>query len=485
MTATAPLASLADFSDRLSPMVVKELRQGLRTRMFGGVLLVLHLLLILITLVSGAARDAGETSWLLDGLSTLVLCVILPLRGFSALAEEIKANTLETLVLTRLSAARIVFGKWASLALQSLLVALSLMPYVVARYVFGGADLLGELGFLGLKWIAGMVIAAGIVCLSTQKQFWLRAVVVALVAFGPSVMAISYIFIRTFSPSGTSSFAVFGAAFGSLPPGWVLALAVIAGAAWLIFFFLSLAATRIAPAASHLAVVKRLVHAGTILILILVAWAATSLTTGLLIAAATVASMASMDALIETRNEVPSLLIPFYRRGLAGRVLAWFLTPGWPNGMVYSMAIACALALAALVMANAEAAMRAWMAVAGTWMCAALVHLICAGRWRDLLAPYIGMSLFLGVLQYFLMLIATTLAVATDVRWPGVLMPGTVEATLTFAKAKASSAEMEFLRLLGFGISCLWPLLLALIAALALHQTRHVRMEARHLAAES
>ena len=45
---SATVAGLQDFSDRLSPMVVKELRQGLRTRWFGGLMLVLHGLLVLI-----------------------------------------------------------------------------------------------------------------------------------------------------------------------------------------------------------------------------------------------------------------------------------------------------------------------------------------------------------------------------------------------------------------------------------------------------
>lgn len=488
MTTAAPLESLADFPDRLSPMVVKELRQGLRTRMFGSVLLVLHVLLVLSTLVSSVARNVDETRWLIDGLSVLVLCMVMPLRGFSALAEEIRANTLETLVLTRLSSARIVFGKWASLALQSLLVALSMMPYVVARYVYGGADLPGELTTLGMKWLIGIVVAAGVVCLSTQKQFWLRAVVVAMVSFAPLMASISITIMGRSSGGGAGSYYyLFSTPLTKALAGGWLALAVIAASAWLIFFFLSLAATRIAPAASHLAVVKRLVHALALLLFVLAAWVVNDPTGGLLIAAGVVASLATMDALIETRNEVPSLLIPFYRRGSAGRVLAWFLTPGWPNGMVYSVAITGGLMLAAVGTGHTDMARAIWLMVAGTWMCATLVHLVCASRWRDLLAPYIGMNIFLSVVQSFFLVISMTLISTSGVGWIGVLMPDTVEPTLTFARtnSKVSPGELKFLLWLGLGLSCLWPLTLSLMAALALRKTRSVRTEARLLAAES
>ena len=42
---TTPLPLLRDFSDRLSPMVVKEMRQGLRTRFFTAALILFHVLL--------------------------------------------------------------------------------------------------------------------------------------------------------------------------------------------------------------------------------------------------------------------------------------------------------------------------------------------------------------------------------------------------------------------------------------------------------
>ena len=266
MTSVAPLT---DFPDRLSPMVVKELRQGLRARLFGGVMLVLHLLLILFTLMSGGAGNAAEVSGWFDGIITLVLCVILPLRGFSAVADELKARTLDMLVLTQLSAGRIVFGKWASIASQSLLIALSVLPYVVARYVFGGLDLFGEVTALFYKWLGGAVLAAVIIALSTQRQFWLRALIIGLpLLMGGCGMASFFMLSRMSAGSGAAvtTFSVLGMGGG----GGSVSVPVMLGlAVWVIFFCLGLAATRIAPEASLLAVVKRSVHLAVLLILLL------------------------------------------------------------------------------------------------------------------------------------------------------------------------------------------------------------------------
>ena len=54
MNTTLPL--LRDFSDRFSPIVVKELRQGLRTRFFTSALILFHtfIILLLITVTFGA-----------------------------------------------------------------------------------------------------------------------------------------------------------------------------------------------------------------------------------------------------------------------------------------------------------------------------------------------------------------------------------------------------------------------------------------------
>src|SRR5690606_36103787 len=111
-----PTAGRVDeFSDRLSPMVVKELRQGLRSKVFVTLFLVMQGLLcvvLLFTLAANRPDSAGpiisRTIFLLFGLSVLVAQ---PLRGIGAIHQEIKGDTIDLMVLTRLGSWGIVLGK--------------------------------------------------------------------------------------------------------------------------------------------------------------------------------------------------------------------------------------------------------------------------------------------------------------------------------------------------------------------------------------
>ncbi|HEY1048714.1 MAG TPA: hypothetical protein VGE39_03125, partial [Prosthecobacter sp.] len=308
--------TLTDFPDRISPMVVKELRQGLRTRLFVGVLWMLHLTLVLLTLISGSAQNNAEAQGWFDGIITLVLCLILPMRGFSAMADELKSGTLDMLVLTRLSAGRIVFGKWASIVSQSLLIALSILPYVVARYVFGGLDLFGEIAVLFYKWLGGAVAAAAIIAVSTQRLFWVRALIVGLPVLIGGFGMFSFMMISGIG--GMAGGSMMASAITELTSASTFFMILGAGI-WLVFFFLSLGATRHAPAASLLPVVKRGVHFGVFALVLLAA--VVFKINAVVVAAAAVLWLVMMDALTEHVNDVPSVYAAFYRRGWVGRTL--------------------------------------------------------------------------------------------------------------------------------------------------------------------
>ena len=97
------LTPLRDFSDAISPMVVKELRHGLRTRFFTAALISFHALLLCI-LASGLAGVDGETLNGIFWFTTLVsLLGVLPFRGFAALTSENDGGTLDMLTLTSIT----------------------------------------------------------------------------------------------------------------------------------------------------------------------------------------------------------------------------------------------------------------------------------------------------------------------------------------------------------------------------------------------
>lgn len=466
--------AIMDFSDRLSPMVVKELRQGLRTRLFGGVLLTLHLMLVLLTLMSGGAENAAVVSGWFDGIATLVLCIIMPLRGFSAVADELKSGTLDMLALTRLSAGRIIFGKWAAIASQSLLLMLSILPYVVARFVFGGLDLFGEIEALFYKWLAGVVIAAVIVALSTQRQFWLRAVVVFLPLMIGGCGAFSFMVMTRMGTSTTSGSMV---SFFIKSGGGSSMLVVVGMATWAIFFFLSLAATRIAPTASLLSVVKRSVHLVMILSLLLLGWLNGSGAEMGMIAAG-VLNLLMIDALTERVNEVPSVYATFYQRGWPGRVALWLLAPGWVTGLVYSALLVALVTVYVGCTRSVEEAKLVAAGSAGTWMIAALVQLFSTRKSRDLLPPFIIFWLIVNVMIATLgSLLILPLTMKGTTAWFTSALPQLLPSGYASAQPGDKAALLD----LGMLTVCIWPALLVIAAVFAWRHARSARQEAWHM----
>ncbi|MDG2123714.1 MAG: hypothetical protein P8J87_08460, partial [Verrucomicrobiales bacterium] len=63
------------------------------------------------------------------------------LRGFSSLDEETAGRNVELLITTRISRWRVVIGKWLVICSQGWLILVSLLPYFIVRYFFGGLDI--------------------------------------------------------------------------------------------------------------------------------------------------------------------------------------------------------------------------------------------------------------------------------------------------------------------------------------------------------
>ncbi len=178
------MPALTDFPDRLPPMLVKELRQGLRTRTFVALFLALQALLAVILLAAAGARtydDAGPTlSRVIFLLFALAVLVIQPLRGMTAVSSEVRGHTLDLIVLTRLSAWRIVLGKWVALVGQSALLLAAIAPYLILRYFFGRMDLFAELLLLGGIFLASMFLTAVTVGLSGSPSLVVRGLLPVL-----------------------------------------------------------------------------------------------------------------------------------------------------------------------------------------------------------------------------------------------------------------------------------------------------------------
>ena len=240
-----PFSNGKSLDDWLSPILVKELRQGMRARVFIISFLLLQVFLVVLVLGNVAAKDDMGTLdfqnhffWIIIGFALLIL---MPMRGLVAVSLEIKNRTMETIMLTRLTAWRVVFGKWSALFAQSLLLVSAVLPYIVLRYFIGGDDVVSDFEWiLFMLWLSGILIAASI----------------AVSAFGnPVVRIVSLVGIIVIIVSGTDEFVPRGVSL-TKPweiGGWLLILGFFIPA--LLF---ELTATGIAPVSENHALRRRL-----------------------------------------------------------------------------------------------------------------------------------------------------------------------------------------------------------------------------------
>ncbi len=144
-------------SEQINPIVVKEVRQSLKSKQFtisfgltliaavSWTLLAISLLVPRIYYVPGGATLLAGFFCIL----ALPLMVIIPFSAFRSMTSETEDSTFELLSISALSASQIVYGKMASASLQLLLYLSALAPCIVLTYVLRGVSLFTILFLLG------------------------------------------------------------------------------------------------------------------------------------------------------------------------------------------------------------------------------------------------------------------------------------------------------------------------------------------------
>lgn len=330
MNLVASQPSSPDFADWLSPILVKELRQGLKTRAFVSIFILVQLVMSLLvglqmlSIATGAGSGAMSTY---DGffwaLVLIPLLVVMPARGLNCVSEEIKANTLDLVQLTHLSSFRIVLGKWVALISQTVLLVAAILPYAVLRYFFGEVDIVQDMNNIGATLAASVVLTAGAIALSSQHLV-VRILIIIAALFTMMSGILGLLFSRVMGRGSTS--------FMSVDTFWLVAAFTVI----YIYLLLEIAASKIAPLSENHAARKRLLAIGVTIGSVLVTWLGgrdlfevwVPMTLPLL-------GLVVMEALCERTVELPSLYGTYARRGklwcLAGRVLY----PGWATGMIF------------------------------------------------------------------------------------------------------------------------------------------------------
>ncbi len=328
------LSHLTDFSDRISPMLVKELRQGLRAKTFIAVFLSLQVFLGIMLLSATAASTSDRAGAVVSGMIftffSIAVLIVQPLRGVAALSSEIKGNTIDMMVLTRLSAWRIVFGKWVAIVSQSALILSTIIPYLILRYFFGGMNLVGEIVFLGLLFLTSMAFTALTVGLSGSSSVIIRGI---LPLFGTPLLfmaLVSLLFDRgARSLIDTCSLDTSESRIGIAI--YVAAITYLGGSA------LSLGASLIAPAAENHSSLRRVIAIMATLLMIPVMRYSTIERELLLLFLGIIATPAILIALTESTLLVSTVCKPFVKRGALGRAAGIFLYPGLACGIFFTV----------------------------------------------------------------------------------------------------------------------------------------------------
>jgi hypothetical protein len=349
---TASKKTRIDPSDLLSPIIVKELRQGMRGRVFQSSFLLLQVAMILVVsgaLVATSTTDQDQVE-MFSGLFWVIvgapLLAVIPLMGMGALRSEIRANSLELVYLTHLTPWRIVAGKWAALSLQSILFVFSILPYLVIRYFLGGVDLLNELRIL--------LILLALCLFFTSVTVGFSAHPPLLVRLGIGFCAFISLYIVPFLLFAPMRFSVMagGSAAIDSNPYVLLAIFGILG----LFLMLELGTAKIAPVAASRSLQMRLIGMAALGAASILHFAGER--SGIAVSAALpLLLFVCLGALVETPPWVQSIYAPYARRGVVARLAGrYFLYPGWPSGIGYTSFVTLAVTL--LLTASANISMR-------------------------------------------------------------------------------------------------------------------------------
>ncbi|TDJ76775.1 MAG: hypothetical protein E2O39_02750 [Planctomycetota bacterium] len=185
-----PRGLLRILDDFWNPVLVKEVRQALRGRLFH---ICFSITLVGVTLVSAGmvvamgnevSHSEGRDFFL--GLFTcLAIAVIgfVPFTAFNAMGSEWDENTFDLLVISNLRPGRIVLGKVLGALTQAMLFYSAFTPFLVLSFLLRGIDLFAVIVALGVSFVCSTGLTVLAIMLSTlSKARFARVVLLAVLA---------------------------------------------------------------------------------------------------------------------------------------------------------------------------------------------------------------------------------------------------------------------------------------------------------------
>ncbi len=227
---SALVNGLERLGDRFNPIVVKEVRQALKSRQF-----VITFLLLLLAAWAGSIFGVSYLGESIDYGSSAVtfymgflftLCaatlVIVPFSTFRSIIEERTETTLELLQITALSPVQIVRGKTLSAMVQVLVYYCAIAPFIAFTALLPGFNVVHVTFSLVMLFIAALCFSVVALAIGTQAR-------------NTTYQALSSLFVIAMAFVGMMSFFGFMTAagrdiqFDDADTWWALALVVFLG----------------------------------------------------------------------------------------------------------------------------------------------------------------------------------------------------------------------------------------------------------------
>jgi hypothetical protein len=257
VTAELVLKEKGDFSDRINPIVVKELRQAVQSRfVIAAMLTLLSVQLAAIgiyILASGASLFgfyAGQQSFmLLFGVLQAIGVIFVPLYTGARLAAERSDTNVDLLFITTIKPRSVIAGKMFAAMTLTALIYSACMPFMAFTYFLRGIDLPSIFISLGVGFVTVVAcaqLAVFVACMPIGRAFKVIFGLVAMTVFGViyfgTMAGVNVIVHR----------GVFGRDFWGIMTTIGLVICFLVG----LFFVMSVA--QIMPAASNRALPVRL-----------------------------------------------------------------------------------------------------------------------------------------------------------------------------------------------------------------------------------
>lgn len=148
-----------------NPILIKDLRQSLRGRLFRGAFLITLLVATLVAATSIAnvhewnRNRAGADLFIALTFAFVLICfLVAPVLANRSMASERESSLLDALTLSGLTPARIVFGKFQASAVLTLLILAAFLPAFAVASTLYGLQLGLAAGVLLLSLLAGLAL---------------------------------------------------------------------------------------------------------------------------------------------------------------------------------------------------------------------------------------------------------------------------------------------------------------------------------------